>query len=137
MTSVLRRYAQIDPRTQNVYVIEAANFYTYDSTQSIPSSPVMTTTDFRSSYGNNTGVFPAGSLLKDMGRSIQVYEPTLSNNTMYIFRQMMLIDGVNYEGISNQIGYVCTWASSWVTPYNPDYPLDPLYYAVARLARMG
>lgn len=131
MTSVLRRYAQIDPQSQNVIVIADANFYEYDVTQSILSSPVMSYTDFKAAYGNNTGVFPAGALLKDMGRFIHVYDPTIRNNKIYIFRQMMEINGATVEGISDKIGYVCTWASSSIVS------LYPLNYVVAQLARIG
>jgi len=122
MTSVLRKYSLIDPRAQYMYVLENCSGYTYITTQSIPSAPVMSTTDFASAYQPSI-VFQPADMVKDLGRSIYVYFPSSSNNQVQIFRQVMLVSSRNYEGITTKIGYVCTWSADGLSD--------------AKLARIG
>ena len=114
MTSVLRRYAQIDPRSQNIIVLSDCSGRIYDPAANIPSSPVMPKSDFLNAYPNKA-IFLNGQLLKDLGRSINVYDPAYSNNLYQIFRQVMWISGTRgtgrFEGVTNQIAYVCTWSA--------------------------
>ncbi len=66
--------------------------------------------------------YPVGSLLKDLGRQITVYDPTIPGSPhIAIFRQVMLVNGQNVEGIPtltppgppytppNSFAYICTW----------------------------
>lgn len=114
MTSVLRRYAQIDVRSQNMYVLNDCSGFTYVTTQSIASAPVMSTTDFASAY-QQTVVYQPGDMVKDLGRSINVYNTDYSNNLVQVFRQVMLIQNGRYEGITTKIAYVCTWSADGLT----------------------
>jgi len=109
MTSVLRRYAQIEPRLQNMVVLADCSGWTYDSSSNITSSPVMSLENFTAAY-NPTLLFLQNQLVKDLGRAIHVYDPANSNNLYQVYRQVMLVYGPGIEGISSQIAYVCTWS---------------------------
>ena len=126
MTSVLRRYAQIDPRSQNIIVLTDCSGRTFNPAANIPSAPVMPISDFNNAYPFTT-VFLNGNLLKDLGRSINVYDPSNSNNLYQVYRQLMLISGPigsgKYEGVTTKIAYVCTWSADG--------------YGQADLARIG
>jgi hypothetical protein len=101
----------IEPVPGAVYVI-------YNVTSNVTSEPTMSISSFNTAYQANiyTGlVFPVGSLLKDLGRFIHVYDPSNSNNLWRVYRQMMLVSGITQEGISSQIGYVCTWAADGIS----------------------
>jgi len=115
MTSVLRRYSQIDVRQQFMTVLDiSAVAYTYNITSNTPSAPVMTKTNFGLAY-QFTLVFLQGQMLKDLGRFIHVYDPSNSNNLYQVYRQVMLVDGLRgtaiYEGVTPKIGYICTWSA--------------------------
>jgi hypothetical protein len=77
----------------------------------------MPISDFLNAFPN-TAVFLNGQLLKDLGRSINVYDPAASNNLYQIFRQVMLISGTRgsggFEGVTNKIAYICTWSADGV-----------------------
>ena len=126
MTSVLRRYAQIDPRSQNIIVLTDCSGRTFNAAANIPSAPVMPKNNFINAYPYTT-VFLNGNLLKDLGRSINVYDPNNSNNLYQVYRQVMLISGPigtgGYEGVTSKIAYICTWSADG--------------YGQADLARMG
>lgn len=113
MTSVLRRFAQINPRSQFMVVIEEAGapYVIYNPVSNITSEPVMAKEDFIQAYPLADLFFPAGSMIKDLGRFIHVYDPANSNNLWQVYRQMMLVSGTAQEGISSKIGYVCTWSA--------------------------
>jgi hypothetical protein len=125
MTSVLRRYAQMDPRTQYFFVLSSpVPCYVNEST-SINTSQLMTITDVSNAFLATTPQLPdytTGNLLKDMGRQITVYDPTIAGSPhIAIFRQVMLVNGFNVEGIpnsnnqpppfvpTNSFAYICTW----------------------------
>jgi len=114
MTSVLRRFSQIDVRSQNLYVLADCSGYTYVTTQSIASAPVMTTTDFASAY-QQTVLYLPGDMVKDLGRFIHVYDPAYSNNLVQVFRQVMLLKNRAFEGVTTKIAYVCTWSADGLT----------------------
>jgi len=122
MTSVLRRYSLIDVRAQNMFVLADCSGYTYQTTQSIVSAPVMSTTDFASAY-QQTIIFQEADMVKDLGRFIHVYDPSNSNNLVQVFRQVMLIQNGKYEGVTSKIAYVCTWSADGLSD--------------AKLARIG
>ncbi len=141
MTSVLRRYAQLDPRTQYFYTA-GTNGYVDSSSNSITVSSLMTINDLSASFVSAI-VLPAG-LLKDLGRSITVYDPANNNAHIAIFRQVMVVNGKNVEGISGipispantappftpntTITYICTWVDS---------PTRTAPFVLADVARTG
>ena len=106
---MLRRYAQIEPRSQNMVVLADCSGWTYDTSSNITSSPVMSLENFTAAY-IPTLLFLQNQLVKDLGRSINVYDPANSNNLYQVYRQVMLVYGPGIEGISTQIAYVCTWS---------------------------
>ena len=123
MTSVLRRYSAIDPRTKFFTVLTDCSGYTLNA-QALSSS-LMDAISFASSY-TQTASFVAPSLLQDLGRAITVYDPTLVGSPhIAVFRQVMLVNGPGIEGINSNIAYVCVWADGNVV------------YEPATLARVG
>ena len=86
---------------------------------------------------------PTG-LLKDLGRSITVYDPANNNAHIAIFRQVLVVNGANVEGISGipispantappftpntTITYICTWVDS---------PTRSAPFVLADVARTG
>lgn len=122
MTSVLRKYSLIDVRAQNLYVLADCSGFTYVTTQSIASAPVMTTIDFASAY-QQTVIYRSADMVKDLGRFIHVYDPSNSNNLVQVFRQVMLVQNGKTEGVTSKIAYVCTWSADGLSD--------------AKLARIG
>ena len=146
MTSVLRRYAQMDPRTQYFVVLSPYTVIGYLNTStSIPTSSLMTLADASVALAGQTP-YPTGTLLKDLGRQITVYDPTVPGSPhVATFRQVMLVNGQNVEGIPtlnppappatsysplNSFTYICTWID--ITP-----PGIHLPYILAEVARTG
>jgi len=120
MTSVLRRFAQIEPRIAFFTVLDDVTGYTLDVSGS--SSPVMTNTAFNAAFTDTPSLFGLGWLLKDLGRQITVYDPTTPGSAhVAIFRQVMQVRGApGNEGISSNIAYICTWEDgSGVYGYAP------------------
>ncbi len=125
MTSVLRRYAQLEPRIKYFTVISDCSGWTVDTNQS--SSSLMDTSGFNFSLSPTTN-FAGGKLLQDLGRVITVYNssPSVQGSPhVAIFRQVMLVNGPNIEGISSNIAYICVWNDGSAT-----FPL-------AQVARTG
>lgn len=113
MTSVLRRYAQLDPRTQYFYTNGTTLGYVDSSSNNITVSSLMTIGDVSAAFV--TPITLNTNLLKDLGRTITVYDPANNNMHIAIFRQVMVVNGLNVEGIPNGTGkfcYICTWVDS-------------------------
>ena len=117
MTSVLRRYSQIDNRLQYFVVLDISCIgYTYVASSGISQSPVMTIANFKKAYANTTQ-FLVGFMVKDLGRFIHVYDPNSANNLYQVYRQVMLVGpqtitgSAGNEGVTTQIAYVCTWSA--------------------------
>ena len=114
MTSVLRRYLQIDPRIKYFTVLADISGYTLDA-GSI-SEPIMDVSGFELAF-SRTVAYSSTVLLQDLGRSITVYDPnTTGSPHIALFRQVMLLKGSKIEGISSSISYICTWADTDTNP---------------------
>lgn len=124
MTSVLRRYAQLEPRTKYFTVLADCAGYTLNS--NALSSPLMDVSSFVATYTNTvTFTYPTGQL-QDLGRSITVYDSTITGSPhIAVFRQVMLVNGPGLEGISGVRAYICTWSDGNTT------------YEAASVARVG
>lgn len=108
MTSVLRRYSQIEPRIKYFTVLTDTSGYTLNG-GSI-SNPLMDASSYVAAY-TDTVTFLSGVQLLDLGRSITVYNPTVTGSPhVGLFRQVMLVNGPNIEGTNSTIAYICTWA---------------------------
>jgi len=105
-----------------MYVLADCSGFTYQTTQSIVSAPVMSVTEFASAY-QQTVLYQVADMVKDMGRFIHVYDPSRSNNLVQVFRQVMLLQNRSAEGITTKIAYVCTWSADGISD--------------AKLARIG
>jgi len=114
MTSVLRRYSLIEPRIKFFTVVTDCSGYTLNS--GAVSGPLMDYASFAAAY-TQTASFGASTLLQDLGRAITVYDPTIVGSPhIAIFRQVMLVNGPDIEGINSNIGYICVWSDG-----NPTY----------------
>jgi len=114
MTSVRRRFAQIEPRIAFFIALDDVSGYTV-KTNFPPPSPIMTVVDFTAAFDVSASefhvTFPTGYLLKDLGRQITVYDPTIVGSPhIALFRQVMQVSGpLGNEGVSTKIAYICTW----------------------------
>lgn len=111
MTSVLRRYAQIEPRVQYFSVLTMYPIEGWTLNSTATSSPTMTETAFLAAFTSTPNTFTGYNLLKDLGRQITVYNPAIAGSPhVAVFRQVMGVNGPGIEGISSNIAYICTWA---------------------------
>ena len=119
MTSVLRRYSQLEPRTKYLAVLADCSGYTLDV--NALGSPLMDVSSFTLSYSFTTTLTVPG-LLQDLGRSVTVYDPAITGSPhIAVFRQVMIVQGPGYEGISGQTAYICTWSDG-----NSIFPAQPV-----------
>lgn len=125
MTSVLRRYAQLEPRTKYFALLSDCSGYTLNS--NAISGPLMDVSSFVATYTNTINFLtPLSNLLLDLGRSITVYNPAIPGSPhIAVFRQVMLVNGPGIEGISGTKAYICTWSDGNTT------------YEAATVARTG
>lgn len=108
MTSVLRRYSQIEPRIKYFTVITDCSGYTLD--MNAISNPLMDYASFAAAY-TPTITFTAPCLLQDLGRAITVYDSTITGSPhIALLRQVMLVNGPGIEGINPNIAYICVWS---------------------------
>jgi len=150
MTSVLRRYAQIDSRTQYFIVLTSSVQAYIDNLTNSKLSSLMTLTDVAAAFlpADPTISYTTGTLLKDLGRQITVYDPNANNAHIAIFRQVMLVSGQNTEGVptlnppipypnpptvppyspANSFAYICTWV---------DHSSRSAPFVLAEVARTG
>jgi hypothetical protein len=141
MTSVLRRYAQTDPRTGYFTgfpndVSGASPFYEITVWRDISgqiSHSIMDISGFQAAFNDISYNSPyAHTLYKDLGRQIVIYNSTIPTNPhVAIMRQVMLVNGYNIEGISDvppfasNLYYICTWNDGSLTT-NTLFPLAPV-----------
>jgi hypothetical protein len=148
MTSVLRRYAQIEPRIKYFSVL-SADVDMWNLNPQSPTSSLMEVSEFVNSYSPTTVSITYTNLqslplLQDLGRQITVYDNTTSgiigSPHIALFRQVLWVNGLDTEGINidasgnvQNMGYICVWTD--VTPYRNVSP--PFNFTVAAVARTG
>jgi len=125
MTSVLRHYAQTDPKT-GFFIALSASMRVWRDISGQTSHSLMDISGFLTALAPATVTPPASTLLKDLGRKIVIYRSDISGNPhVAVMRQVMLVRGTNIEGISdvfpfaNNLYYICTWNDG----YNTLFPL--------------
>jgi hypothetical protein len=127
MTSVLRRYAQIEPRVQYFSVFPLSTIDGWVLNGTAVSSPVMDICGFQGAFDDVPDKFIGYCQLKDLGRQITVYNGNYPGSPhVATLRQVMEVNGVNQEGISSNIAYICVWTDG----------LNPIFLA-APVARTG
>lgn len=111
MTSVLRKYAQIDARVRFFTTLTDISGIVLSVT-----SPIMSVTQF--ALADISEVFvPVASVLKDMGSSITVYDNTQPGSPhVAVYRRVQLVNGPDTEGVGGsppdyQTFYVLTWSA--------------------------
>ena len=110
MTSVLRHYAQMEPRIKYFIVFADCSGYTLNA--NAISNPLMSLSSFQSAYTATTTIMTPG-LAQDLGRSVTVYNPAVTGSPhVAVFRQVMMVNGPGIEGVSNTTAYVCTWSDN-------------------------
>ncbi len=125
MTSVLRRYAQTDPKT-GYFICLSATMPVWRDISGQTSHSVMDISGFLTALAPGIVSTPASTLLKDLGRKIVIYNSDISGNPhIAVMRQVMRVNGTNIEGISDvkpfatNLYYICTWNDG----YNILFPL--------------
>ena len=109
MSSNLRHYSQIDPRTKYFLTISAGKAWTYTGT---PGDSVGLITNFV--YADISS-YAANILLKDMGRSIVAYDQLGSGAVQQaIFRQVQVVSGLTTEGVSDTAYTSNGWGTFWI-----------------------
>jgi len=77
----------------------------------------MDVSSFQLSFSANVTITTPG-LAQDLGRSVTVYNPAITGSPhIAIFRQVMLVNGPGYEGISGTTAYICTWSDNQFGTY--------------------
>ena len=136
MTSVLRKYSQIDPRLAYYLVlgndISGLPMPMWRTITNGTTSTLMSVSEFTSNLIEDTAspISPkVGDLLKDLGRQITVYDPTVPGYPhIALFRQVLYIDQsltTQTEGIGTTITfYICVWAQESISlsvQFKPHY----------------
>jgi len=145
MTSIMRRYSQIEPRIKyfTVFATGVELWIPIDIFQTNTPS-IMDISGFITSYAPSILSFSQGgaTLLKDLGRQITVYNSSIQGSPhVALFRQVVQVNGLNSEGIQldaggNNIGmgFICVWADE--TP-GPSIESSSIPFRVADVARTG
>lgn len=112
MTSMLRKFSQISPR-EKYFTVLANDQATWTVTNGT-LHPLMTINDFTSATTPSTANLDAGYLLKDLGRTVVVYDPSNRNLHRAVFRQVQRVNSATTEGVGNinEIYYILVWAAS-------------------------
>lgn len=123
MTSVLRRYAQIDPRVQFFSIFPLSVVDGWKPTGLGTPAPVMDISSFLTAFTDISDNYNGYYQLKDLGRQITVYNSNVAGDPhVALFRQVMGINGPNKEGITSNIAYICVW----VDGINPNFLAAPV-----------
>ena len=141
MTSVLRRYAQTDPKTGFFTgfpndISGTIPFYEITVWRDISgqtSNSIMDISGFQAAFNDiSYNETYTQKLFKDLGRQIVIYNSTVPTFPhVAIMRQVMLVNGANIEGISDvppfatNLYYICTW-NDGSTATNTLFPLAPV-----------
>jgi len=130
MTSTLKHWSQIDPRTK--YFVSFGDlsgyFYTGSPAGGVEQDPTTFTPSV--SYGPNT-------MMKDLGRSVTVYNQTVllgsKLTTNSIFRQVQLVKGANTGGVSGGVHTPTLgeqsfndWKTFWIRVWAADGIVAPV-----------
>jgi hypothetical protein len=113
MTSMLRKFSQISPR-EKYFTVLADNQYTWSIASGSTLHPLMTETEWQTATnGTANADLDAGFLLKDLGRTVVVYNATTHLHTA-VFRQVQRVNSATTEGVGNisEIYYIQVWAAN-------------------------
>lgn len=134
MTSVLKRYAQLEPRTQYFIAFgEDIPTYTFASNR---HTGVADITD----VVNPLVLYPVtiGSRLKDLGNTVYVYDTdpaTQQRVQVAVMRLVQPVNGQFTEGNSAPPFWIATWVSTPPVYSSPD--TVPITIELAPVARTG
>lgn len=111
MTSMLRKFSQISPR-EKYFTVLADNQTSYTVASGQTLHPLMTETEFDNATDSNATTPDAGQLLKDLGRTVVVYNATTRLHTA-VYRQVQRVNNVATEGVGNisEIYYIRVWSA--------------------------
>ena len=126
MTSVIKRWSQIDTRIKFFNALGDVSGFTYDG---FATDSIVSTTD-AATYFNTAIKINAFNILKDMGRTVTVVDTTVAGSPKRaIYRQIQLVKGALTEGVGGTIanGFNTFWIKVWADDGA----------GVARVARTG
>jgi len=114
MTSMLRKFSQISPR-EKYFTVLGANQYSWSVANGSTLHPLMTEAEWQAATnGASNTDLDAGILLKDLGRTVVVYNPSARNLHTAVFRQVQRVNSATTEGVGNisEIYYIQVWAAN-------------------------
>jgi hypothetical protein len=131
MTSVLRRYAQKDPKT-GYFTAQTGPIAVWRDVSGETSHSLMDISGFNKAFDISSVPISSLTLFKDLGRQIVIYDSDISGTPhVALMRQLILVKGYNIEGISDippfskNLYYICTWNDGSTTT-NTLFPLAPV-----------
>lgn len=118
MTSVLRKFSQINPREKYFTVLENDQPH-WAVNDTFTLHPLMTVTEFDDATTPSSALLDAGMLLKDLGRTVVVYDPTNRNLHTAVYRQVQRVNSVTTGGVGNisDIVYIRVWSADGVVTH--------------------
>ena len=149
MTSVLKRYSQIDARIRYFTVFGGAE--TTVNTYTLASGATTGVVDYEDVRAGASLSVPSSNtlLLKDLGRTIYVYDSSVNTQDepvgpqVAILRQVQRVAGPTTGGVSGSAAdnFKSYWIATWVSTgdvYPVAAPVPPLVQIVlAPVARTG
>ena len=109
MTSMLRKFSQISPR-EKYFTVLADNQASWTVNSGETLHPLMTELEFTNATSPDSAYLDAGYLLKDLGRTVVIYDATSRMHTA-VLRQVQRMNSATTEGVGNisDIRYILVW----------------------------
>lgn len=138
MTSVLKRYSQIDARIRYFANVDPPQQLTTYTITNAPTTGVVDIADVTSD------IPLSAPLVKDLGRTIYVYDSSVATQDepigpqVAVLRQVQVVNGSLTEGVGGTAAgnFNSYWIATWVSGGSV-YPVDPPKIILARVARTG
>jgi hypothetical protein len=108
MTSILRSYSQIPSRVRYFTALYDISGYTATTTT---GGILLTPSQFLNNYSKTVSVL-SSSLLKDLGKTITIYDSTTKLH-IEVYSRVQLVNGINTEGVGGSYNtfYIKTWSA--------------------------
>ncbi len=133
MTSVLKRYSQIDERVRYFRVLATA------STYMLKDNARTGVVDIADVSGALPTTLAIGTMLKDLGRVIQVYDASVPDESpvgphVATLREVQIVNGATTGGVSGAAANMFNsyWIATWVSSGSSYPPIS-----LASVARTG
>jgi hypothetical protein len=139
MTSVLKRYSQIDERVRYFVNFPDAEFPHYYTISSGNKTGVVDISDISGGVPQVDNDF-----MKDLGRTIYVHDAAVADESpvgprVAILRQVQLVNGPGSEGVYGSAGnmFKSFWIATWVATDSTPYIRGNVSIKLAQVSRTG